>query len=136
MTLPYPLTIKNIEFGTRPVLRPKALFGGNCGDFVAVRPLNLGDENKDKTFLGVLLGDLSTGPVVEWKAQEGVLVVSNGGGNPLIFIPELKAVTHGYASWWGRIEDETQLRQITDADIQNVWYVQALKALGEATPEG
>lgn len=50
--------------------------------------------------------------------------------NPAIWVPELEKVVWGDSSWWGPIEKkEDAERLITDADIQNVWYVKALKRL-------
>lgn len=45
--------------------------------------------------------------------------------------PEKKTVVFGCNSWWRLIESESQLKTITDADIDNVWYVRALRALTE-----
>ena len=46
-------------------------------------------------------------------------------------MPDLKRLVMGYESWWGIIESEEQLRQITNFDIENIWYVKALKALSD-----
>jgi len=51
--------------------------------------------------------------------------------NPAIFLPEFNEIVWGIESWWGVIEKEDDLRQITDKDIQNIWYVKALKAVQE-----
>jgi len=53
--------------------------------------------------------------------------------NPMIFIPEHNAVVFGCESWWDRIKDESHLRAITDADIENVWHVKALRWLAAAS---
>jgi hypothetical protein len=37
----------------------------------------------------------------------------------------------GYESWWGQINSPEELKAITDVDIQNVWYVKALKEMAE-----
>lgn len=38
-------------------------------------------------------------------------------------------------SWWALIKGPEHLKEITDGDIQSVWYVQALKAMTEAESE-
>lgn len=127
MALQYPITVNGIDHRNGPVLRPRVIGGGECGQFVAIRlcdPLHQG-----KTFLGILIGDLATGVSVVFDPKEGQLRVAPGWHNPAIFVPDLKRVVFGYESWWGKIESEAQLRDITDADIQSVWYVQALKQL-------
>ena len=49
--------------------------------------------------------------------------------NPAIWVPDLKKIVFGMESWWGVLRSRTISKQITDADIQNVWYVKALQAL-------
>jgi len=85
-------------------------FGAQPGEFVSVRPC--GDEHGNKTYLGIYVGD-----------------VNIGIPNPCIWVPDLKEYIFGCESWWGRIKSPEQLRQITDADIENVWYVRALREI-------
>ena len=49
--------------------------------------------------------------------------------NPVIFIPDLMRVVLGIESWWVVIKKPKDLKKITDADIQNVWYAKALKSM-------
>ena len=51
--------------------------------------------------------------------------------NPAIYVPVLDKIIWGYGSWWGPIKSEEHLKQITDEDIQNIWYVKALKQLAD-----
>jgi hypothetical protein len=88
-------------------------FGAEPGDFVSVRPC--ADEHKDKTFLGIYVGDV--------RVRAGFL-----GHNPCMWVPELKEFIFGFESWWGKIESPEQLREITDADIESQPYVRALRA--------
>lgn len=126
----YPIEVNKIEFDkSSKILEPELLFGGKCGDFVSVRPC--AGEYKDKTYLGVIIGGLSMGAHLRFEKETGTIKVSYGGHNPLIFIPEKSTTVMGCASWWGKIKSEDQLREITDDDISNVWYVQALKKLAE-----
>lgn len=127
MSIEYPITVKEILFGESEVLKPKLLFGGKCGDFVSVRPCD--PKYGNKTYLGILIGELSLSPLVSWDKEKGALTISHAMHNPAIFVPDINAVVYGCGSWWGRIKSEADLKKITDADIENVWYVKALKHL-------
>ncbi len=124
------ITVKQITYGKeRPV---KDDWMAKTGSLVSIRPV--ADEYDNKTFLGIYLGVMTTGNMVEFK--DGVLHISLGHYNPAIFVPDLGKTIFGYESWWGEIESEEQLRKITDDDIQNVWYVKALKQIAESeTPQ-
>lgn len=125
----YPITVNQIEFGDAPGFRPGRYRRKQCGQLVMVRPI--AEEYGNKTFLGVLLGELAVSQACSFDEATGLLKVDRCMFNPMIFIPEKNAVVFGYESWWGVIKSEDQLRQITDADIQSVWYVKALKQIGE-----
>lgn len=129
MPIPYPITVQSIAFAEDSVLRQQCLFGGKCGDLVAIRPID--EKYAGKTFLGILLGDMAISPGASWNAASATLTLSIGQHNPAIFIPEHNCVVFGYESWWGAIKDEAHLRQITNDDIQNVWYVKALRQMAE-----
>lgn len=130
----FPLTVNGIAFSehTQDVYHEKLLFGGKCGDFVAVRPC--GDKYEKKTFLGVLIGEVALSQGLRLKEETSTLEMYRSMYNPMIYIPDLREVVWGCGSWWGKIKDASQLKQISDADIENVWYVQALKALTDAEP--
>jgi hypothetical protein len=122
----YPVTIHGIAHEDRPLLergmRP-------IGIPVAVRPCN--EACKGKTYLGLLLGDLATSVSVSLHTRTGILTVGPGRHNPAIFVPDLGRIVYGMESWWGPIKSADDLRQITDADIDSVWYVQMLKTIAE-----
>lgn len=125
----YPITVKAIEFESSDTIRTNLLFGGKTGDMVAVRPC--AKEYEGKTFLGVLIGDVALTIGAEFRKETGTLTLVRGLYNPAILIPEKNAIVYGCGSWWSRIRSEDDLRQISDADIENVWYVKALKQLEE-----
>jgi hypothetical protein len=106
------------------MLKP-ALFARGA-TWVAIRPV----DNK-RTYLGFLLGDMARGAGVRYDRESGVLSVSPGSHNPAIWVPDLGRVVYGFESWWGVLKGPDDLRKITDADIQSVWYVRALKDLEE-----
>lgn len=98
------------------------------GSYVAVRPVR--EEYGGKTFLGILLGDIQMR--LSMRREGDTLMLDRAGmGNPCIFVPDLDQLVYGMESWWGILKSPEDLKQITDADIDSVWYVQALKALGE-----
>jgi hypothetical protein len=100
------------------------------GSWCSVRPCQ-----DDKTYLGVYLGDLTVSVDHYYHTREKVLTIAPHA-NPALYVPDLKRVVWGCESWWGTIEGPEHLRQITDADIQDLWYVKALKDLAGKPAEG
>lgn len=130
----FPITVNKINYRVDHPIRMEST-GYKAGQMVAVRSCK--EQHGDKTRLGILVGFISLEPFVslkhpEGKPQEGELMISSHSTNPVIFIPELNESVLGAESWWGAIKDEKELRQITNDDIQNVWYVKALKQISEA----
>ncbi len=101
--------------------------------FVAIRPCE--DQFKGKTYLGVLIGDFPLSISASFNRETKVLDLQPARHNPMIYIPDLGTVVFGAESWWGSINSPEQLRKITDADIESIWYVRALKALDEKPGE-
>lgn len=127
--LPEPIIVTGFASNDIPAWREKLLFGGTCGDMVSVRPV--APEHEGRTFLGLLLGEIAQGVSIGQRKSDGMLVTDMGGHNPAIFVPDLSTIIFGNASWWGRIRNADDLRQITDEDIGNVWYVRALRQIEE-----
>lgn len=118
----YPLTIAGIEYDTK--------LGGyknkDVGKFAQIRPC--GEEYEGKTFLGLFLGDLPIDIHISHSKKTDIL---NAGfeTNPAIFVFDIGKIIYGVESWWSIIENESDLKGISDIDIENVWYVKALKSL-------
>lgn len=127
----YPVEVSGIDFNVEIGVKSKSLFGRldgkSPGSFVVVRSCR--KEHGDKTRLGLLIGYVPIHADVEFDRETKRLKFNVTGDNPAIFIFDFNEVVLGCESWWGPIEDETQLREITNGDIQNVWYVKALKQL-------
>ena len=106
--------IKEIDTGHDPfiIMIPKQL------TLVAIRPVS---NNNKITYLGFLLGDMATG--CGMKITDEKVKSTLSGYNPAIFVPELNKIVFGYESWWSEIESEEDFKQITDKDINDVWYV-------------
>ena len=49
--------------------------------------------------------------------------------NPGIFVFDLSKIIYGMESYWGIIDSEDDLKKITESDINDIWYVKALKEL-------
>lgn len=103
------------------------------GAWVAIRPCD--EACAGKTFLGIYIGDVAMGLNSSFHRESGVLTITYGHHNPAIWVPDLKRIVFGAESWWGILKSPDDLRQITDADIHGIWYVQALKALSEQRAE-
>lgn len=80
------------------------------GQFVKIKPC--GDEYKDKTYLGIYLGDLPIGHSVSHNTLTGVLNIGFRK-NPAILVPDLKKIIYGMESWWSIIEKEEDLKNIS-----------------------
>jgi|SRR6185437_15970712 len=98
------------------------------GSWVSIRPCE-----GTNTYLGVLLGYFPVDFFHSYNVKTKVLSVFPHS-NPAIYVPDLKRVVWGCESWWGIIDTPEKLRKISDTDIQNVWYVKALKELEGVTP--
>lgn len=100
---------------------------------VRIRPC--ADNPEDKTYDGIYLGDFAVGFDIDYKEVEQTLYVGFDTTNPAIWVPELNRVVFGYESWWGMVRtEEDRTAPITDEGIENIPYVQVLKALAEEFP--
>lgn len=121
-TLEYPIQVHGIHHKDTKVLRPAD------ERWVAVRPV--GEQHGGKTYLGVMLGRMALSCGVWFR--DGILEVEPAFHNPAIYVPDLHEVVMGSGSWWSEITTPDELSQISDLDIESVWYVRALKDLGSS----
>jgi hypothetical protein len=91
---------------------------------VAIRPCD-----GTKTYVGIHIGNLPIGVSTKYDRRSGVMEIGLGVGNPAVVVPMLGKIVFGYESWWGPIESEDDLKQISDEDIENVWYVKAMRKM-------
>lgn len=112
----YPLTIDNID--VEPITTDS--WSAETGDFVAVRPC--GEEYGGKTYLGIFIGDLPIQSMVSFNEKTRTLRISTMD-NPAMLVPQLNKIIYGCGSWWHKIKSEKELREITDGDINDTWYV-------------
>lgn len=131
----YPITVEGIDFKVKIGVSKDGgwLSTGKPGSFVAIRSCK--DGHGDKTRLGLLIGFVPIDAGVAHHKNTNRLEFYVSGDNPAIYVFDLNEVVLGRESWWGPIESEAQLREISNDDIQNVWYVKALKQLADAPKE-
>lgn len=126
----FPIEVHGITWSDEPMLMP-ALFAQGV-TWVAVRPVSSKDSDGKRTLLGFLLGDLARGASARFDRESGVISIAPSMHNPAIWVPDLGRIVMGCESWWGAIKDPEDLRKITDADINDAWYVRALRDLSKA----
>lgn len=119
----FPLTLNKIKPEMRPYWEDE-----NCGRLVKIRPCN--QKYGGKTYLGILLGELPYKPYIAYVPQNSELEVGTIN-NPAIFVPELKKIIFGAGSWWSPINSTDELKEITEEDIENVWYVKLLQWMND-----
>ena len=122
----YPITVNSIKI--EDFIEEKSLYANKIGKTVAVRPC--GEQYGGKTYLGIFLGELAHSPYISYNDKTGELGVKPMF-NPAMFVPELNKIVFGMESWWKVIESEKDFSEITDGDINNVWYVQLAKKMFE-----
>ena len=125
--LVFPIRVTEIKGEEMKALVPCLWPSTPTGAWVSIRIV--GEEG---TRLGVFLGDVALGFRANHDPETGLLTIGFGHYNPAIWVPGLNRVVYGCQSWWSVISSPEQLHQITDLDIQNVWYVKALKELTAA----
>lgn len=114
----------------------KPSFAGRRFCFVKVRPCDT-EKWPDGTYVGILLGDMPLGSWHHMYVPSEKKLTITAHGNPAILVLDKKTgapldIVWGAGSWWGPINSPEDLEDITDEDIENVWYVQAIKAMAEA----
>jgi hypothetical protein len=97
------------------------------GTFVAIRPC--AKECEGRTYLGLYLGDLAMGFMTHVSREIEAIKIDFSWYNPAIWVFDLNKVVLGAESWWNPIKSEKHLRQITNNDIDNVWYVRAMRQM-------
>jgi len=98
----------------------------HIGMFAKVR---LASKEDTKTYLGIYLGDFPQSIGLSHKSDEQTMEVKPGQHNPALWIIELKKLVWGSGSWWSVIKSEEELKEITNSDIDNVWYMKMLKGM-------
>ena len=114
----YPITINGIK-------NEKIEYKQTCC-LCKVQPCD--KEYEGKTFVGIFLGDIPIGLYSSFREDTGTLT-NSVINNPAIFIPKIGKIVFGCNSWWQEIESIEDFSDITEDDIENTWYVQAMKEM-------
>lgn len=115
----YPITVNSVETED---IKPYSL-GHECGAICEIRPCGKG--YKDKSYLGIYLGELPICISASYDPNTGVLK-NRAVNNPAIFVPELKKIIYGCESWWREIQSVEDFAGISNEDIENTWYLKML----------
>jgi hypothetical protein len=110
----------------RRAIEVSGLFRPKPGAWVAIRTC---EPSETDTYLGLFLGGVATGFTT--AITDDAMELQFSSHNPAIYVPELNRIVFGYESWWGEIKSPEDMRKITNKDIENIWYVRALKELQE-----
>ena len=113
--------VTEIEFPDNKPINTRGI-----GKLVRVRPCN--EKYKNKTYLGIKLGDIALGSNMK-MVDDKTIQLEYSHFNPAMYVPELDEVIYGCGSWWSEIKNEDELKEITDEDIHNTWYVKLAKEL-------
>jgi len=126
-SIEYPITINAIAFAEKETLLPTNI------KWVSVRPCS--DKYEGKTYLGIMLGDMALSVYVSFNHKTGILHAEPSHHNPAMYVPELNEVIYGCGSYWGEINSPEDLKQISKDDINNIWYVRAIKEMNGIDPD-
>ncbi len=117
----YPIQVDEIKFE-----KPTKIKSSRAGSFVKIRPC--AEEYEGKTYLGLYLGNQPAWNSASYDDEDKILTVKSVC-NPAIFVFELKKIIYGMESWWSVIENPEDIKDISDMDINNVWYVRLLREM-------
>ncbi|MBO5435059.1 hypothetical protein J6A31_04480 [bacterium] len=120
----FPIEVNEIE--NTPIDTAFTGLGHTCGEIVEIRPC--GEEYNDKSFIGIYIGDLPMQLSSSYNSESKTLR-NYAIPNPAIFVPELKKIIFGVESFWRKIDSIDDFKGISDADIDNTWYIQLMKSL-------
>ena len=126
----YPIMVNKVH--VEDFNDPNGLYKNKIGALVEIRPCD--KECNEKTYVGVLLGELPMCANIQYNKKDKTLSVVPHF-NPAIFVPELKKIVFGAESWWRIINNADELKEISDEDINNTWYVQMMKAMYASNDE-
>lgn len=119
----YPITVSGI---VTEGIKYNDSWQYKIGTLCAIRPC--AEEYEGKTYLGIYLGDLPISHHITHDPKTKILKVGTMD-NPAIFVPDLNKIIFGCASWWHKIENIDEIKDITKEDIENTWYVKLIKKL-------
>lgn len=102
------------------------------GSLVRIKPC--AEEYKGKTYLGLYLGHLPLKNTISYDEEKQVLKVG-AVHNPAIYVFSLKKIIFGAESWWCKINSPEDMKEISEEEINNTWYVKLLKTMCQEEKE-
>ncbi len=129
-SIEFPIQVDSVDFEES---EPIGSWRKDVGSLVSIRPC--AKEYDNKTFLGIYIGDIPLSLGCSYDKENRKLTAGFRFHNPAIFVPELKKVIFGMESWWGVIESEEELKEITDKTIANIPYIKILKEMDKKNRE-
>lgn len=117
----YPIQVNAIE---TEKLEGMMMYASGCP--VRIKPC--AEEYKGKSYLGLYLGDLPMMNNISYNEEKQVLKVG-AVHNPAIYVFALKKIIFGAESWWCKINSPEDMKDISEEEINNTWYVKLLKAM-------
>ena len=117
----YPILVNGTKTG-----KLESRFGADSGKPCEVRPC--GKEYGDKTYLGIYLGELPCWLYTSFHTDTGILE-TQAANTPAIFVPELKKIIFGAESYWRILDTPGDFAGISEAEIDNLWYVKAFRGM-------
>lgn len=127
MKIKYPIEVNGIVSGQSKTIEDD--FEHKVGELIRIQPCS--KDYEGKTFLGIYMGRIAKSNMVSYNQVTKELSIEFCLHNPAIFVPDLNKIIYGYESWWSKIDSMNDLKDITNEEIQNVWYVRALKQISE-----
>lgn len=109
---------------------PKIIDPRNSGEYVVLR---LVKEDEQKSYFGIILGDIKLGIGVSHVPDSGKAELKGMINNPAIFVPSLKQIIYGVECWWRLIVSEEQLETIMDDDLDK-WADKAREQITAFAP--
>jgi len=125
-----PILVSDIVWTKEEYNQKSIIRGWKEPGLVKIRPC--GKKYENKTFIGFYIGDAARSISTKHNKETNELEVGFCLFNPAIFVPELGEVIFGDSSWWSSIKSSDELQDITDDDINKVWYIQLLKNMGKS----
>lgn len=98
----------------------------DIGKYVRVSPC--GEKYNGQTFIGIYLGSLPVGHHITHNSETKELEIRHRN-NSAMFVPEINKIIYGHESFWNILTNIEDFKEITKKDIENVWYLKALKSI-------
>lgn len=117
----YPIQVNAIE---SEKLEGMMMYASGC--LVRIKPC--AKKYEGKTYLGLYLGDQPRIPSVSYDEDKKVLTV-RAVNYPAIYVFALKEIIFGNESWWCKINSPEDMKDISEEEINNTWYMKLLKAM-------